>query len=175
MSKEELGGISISSVLLDQGDLGSILAEKGVEERELLTVGNYEGAYLRYFHMKSDHSFNQSVYLLCPDLHRVLILDFSEDLSKEDVIQFTQGLTITETEELYSTEGLLTWKDYVQPDEPITSQWLEVSDKDLPVFPWEKPRFWNHSAYRIGTLPLPALIQSHIYQRLQILILWINS
>lgn len=110
------GGISISSVLLDKKDLSAAMLEKNVVQSEEHTFGTYDGVYIQYNDLKQDLSFNQRIYLLCPEEYRVITIYFGDDVSKEDAIKFAENIVITETDTMIDTDGLYTWSDLVNPE-----------------------------------------------------------
>ena len=65
------GGFTISSVLMDKEDLEAVLVDTGVVESEERVFGKYSGVYLRYQNLTEDASFDQRIYLLCPEEYRV--------------------------------------------------------------------------------------------------------
>ncbi|MGI6094626.1 MAG: DUF4367 domain-containing protein [Lachnospiraceae bacterium] len=129
------GGISISSVLMDKNDLGAAMVDTGVIESEERNFGNYEGVYLRYLDLNEDTSFNQRIYMLCPEEYRVFTIYVGDDVSKEDAVKFAENLVITEKEEMLETEGLYTWSDLVNPEEAgeDSADVTAVADTKLPV------------------------------------------
>lgn len=76
------GGISMDYVLLDEKNLKAAQVDKHVVESEEKMFGKYEGVYLRYQDLQKDQSFNQRIYLLCPEEYRVIILYIGDDDSK---------------------------------------------------------------------------------------------
>lgn len=111
------GGISISSVLMDCNNLNGAMLDTDVVESEERIFGIYDGVYLKYHDLKEDKSFNQRIYLLCPEKGRVLTLYIGDDVSKEDACQFAEGLVITENEELIDTAALSTWSNLIHSEE----------------------------------------------------------
>lgn len=125
------GGISISSVLMDRKDFSEVLLDKNVIDSEEHTFGEYDGVYIQYHDLKKDQSFNQRIYLLCPDVYRVLTIYVGDDVSKEDAIKFAEGIVITENDTMMDTEGLYTWSDIVNPK--IETGELPVTNGKVPV------------------------------------------
>lgn len=128
------GGISISSVLMDKNDLGAVIVDTDVIESEERNFGNYEGVYLRYLDLKEDKSFNQRIYILCPEEYRVFTIYIGDDVSKEDAIKFAENLIITEKDEMIETKGLYTWSDFVNPEvDDASADVTAVADTKLPI------------------------------------------
>lgn len=111
-----LGGFTFSSVLLDSDDFGKILTDTGVVESEERTFGNRNGVYLQYQDLEQDGSFNQRIYLLCPEEYRVVILYIGDDVQKEDAIKVAENLSLTEEDEMVETKDLYTWSAFVSPE-----------------------------------------------------------
>lgn len=125
------GGISISSVLLDKKDLSAAKLEKNVLQSEEHTFGNYDGVYIQYNDLKQDLSFNQRVYLLCPEAYRVITIYFGDDVSKADAIKFAENVVITETDTMIDTEGLYTWSNLVNPE--VEESDISVTSGTVPI------------------------------------------
>lgn len=125
------GGISISSVLMDKKDLSEVMLDKNVVESEEHVFGDYDGVYLKYHDLKQDQSFNQRIYLLCPEEYMVLTIYIGDDVLKEDAIKFAENIVITENDTMIDTEGLYTWSDIVNPE--IINGELPVTNGTVPV------------------------------------------
>ena len=128
-----LGGISISSVLIDQDDLGKTWIDKGVIESEELTFGEHEGVYVKLLDLKQDKSFDKRIYLFYPEEYRVFTIYFSDDVTKEDAIKFAENMTITEKEELIETKGLQTWSDMVNPVADTGEVRNEIAEDEITI------------------------------------------
>lgn len=132
---DRTGGFSFSSVLLDEDDLDKVMQDNNVVESEKRTFGNYEGVYLKYNDLAEDGSFNQRIYLLCPDVHRVIIVYAGDDISKEDAIKVAENLVITESDTMIETAGLYTWSEMVSPEELSGETALtSIEDNKLPMY-----------------------------------------
>ena len=114
---DRTGGFSFASVLLDEDDLSKVMQDKNVVDCEERTFGNYEGVYLKYNDLAEDGSFNQRIYLLRPDVYRVITVYIGDDVSKEDAIKVVENLVITENDTMIETAGLYTWSEMVSPEE----------------------------------------------------------
>ena len=130
------GGFSISSVLMDKEDLKAVLVDTGVVESEERVFGKYSGVYLRYQNLTEDPSFDQRIYLLCPEEYRVVILYIGDDVSKEEAVKFAENLSVTEKDTMVETAGLYTWSDYVSPEVYDGEEEIckEVEEENLPVY-----------------------------------------
>ena len=131
---EFTGGFSFASVLLDEDDLDIVMQDKNVVECEKRTFGNYEGIYLKYNDLAQDGSFDQRIYLLCPDMYRVIMIYIGDDILKEDAIKVAENLVITETDTMIETAGLYTWSEFVLPEESSGEEiHTSIEDDKLPV------------------------------------------
>lgn len=133
------GGISMDYVLLDEKNLKAAQVDKHVVESEEKMFGKYEGVYLRYQDLQKDQSFNQRIYLLCPEEYRVIILYIGDDVAKDEAVKFAENLTVTEKEEMIAVKDLYTWSEYVAPAPAETEQSddeyvTEVADSKLPIY-----------------------------------------
>lgn len=128
------GGFSVSSVLMDEDDLSAVLIETGVVESEERSFGEYEGVYLKYHDIKEDKSFNQRIYMLCPEEYRVLTIYIGDDITKEEAVKFAENISIIEKDTMIETAGLYTWSEFVSPEgEPIGDINQEAEDGSLPI------------------------------------------
>lgn len=129
-----LGGFSFSSVLLDSDDFGKILTDTGVVESEERTFGSRTGVYLQYQDLEQDGSFNQRIYLLCPEEYRVVILYIGDDVQKEDAMKVAENLSISETDAVMETKDLYTWSNFIEPETEWSESVTEIPQKDLQIF-----------------------------------------
>lgn len=93
--------------------------------------------YLKYNSIAKSGTFNQRIYLVCPDLYRVIMIYIGDDVSKEDAIKVAENLVITGNTTMVKTAGMPTWSEDMiaekienDDDEIITS----VNEKELPVY-----------------------------------------
>lgn len=100
------GGFSFASAFLDENDLDKVMQDKHVVDCEERVFGNYEGVYLKYHDLAEDGSFNQRIYLLCPDVYRVITVYIGDDITKEDAIKVAENLVITENDTEIETAGM---------------------------------------------------------------------
>ena len=81
------GGVSMSLMLLDKQDFESVLTDNHVVESEERNFGKYEGVYLRYQDLEQSGSYNQRIYLMCPDEYRMAVIYVGDDMSKEEAVK----------------------------------------------------------------------------------------
>ena len=125
------GGISISTVLMDKADLSEALLDKNVVESEEYTFGDYDGVYLQYHDLKKDKSFNQIIYLLCPQEYRVLTIYIGDDVTREDAYKFAEGIVITKNDKMIDTDRLSTWSDIANPE--IMTEYNPITKAKVPI------------------------------------------
>lgn len=131
---DRTGGFSFASALLDGDDLSKVMQDKNVVDSEERRFGSYEGVYLKYNDLAEDGSFNQRIYLLCPDVYRVITVYIGDDISKEDAMKVVENLAITESDTMMETAGLDTWSEMVSPEESLGEASLtSIADDKLPV------------------------------------------
>lgn len=132
---KHMGGFSFASVLLDSNDLNQALENKNVVESEERTFGKYEGVYLKYHNLKTETgTFDQRIYLLCPDEYRVITIYIGDDVSKEDAVKVAENLEITENDTMLETAKMYTWSDEVNPKTETGSKLVtSVSEDKLKV------------------------------------------
>lgn len=127
------GGFSFSSVFLDNDDMGKVIQDKNVVDYEKRTFGSYEGVYLKYNKLWEE-SYDQRIYLFCPDIYRVITIYIGSDVLKEDAVKVAENLEITENETMIETADLYTWSELVSPEEISTDEALtSIEDDKLPM------------------------------------------
>ena len=97
------------------------MTDTGVVESEERTFGSRTGVYLQYQDLEQDGSFNQRIYLLCPEEYRVVILYIGDDVQKEDAMKVAENLSISETDAVMETKDLYTWSNFIEPE----TEWSE--------------------------------------------------
>ena len=96
---------------------------------------SFASAFLDENDLAEDGSFNQRIYLLCPDVYRVITVYIGDDITKEDAIKVAENLVITENDTEIETAGMATWSEMVSPEELSSEGTLiSVEDDKLPVY-----------------------------------------
>lgn len=128
------GGFSFASVLLDENDLDKVMQDTNVIEWEERIFGEYEGVYLTYNDLAKDGSFSQRIYLLCPEVYRIIIVYIGDDIVKEDAVKVVENLVISEKDSMIDTVGMDTWSEMGSLEESLSEEKLiSVEDGKLPV------------------------------------------
>lgn len=132
------GGFSFFTYILDTKSDELNLTDKNVVEKEKTDFGDHEGIYLR---MKRGTSYSQKIYLLYPELYRILQIYISEDVSKEEAYKVASNIKLIETEKIMDPDDVkwTSWSAYVQEE----SRWksgasggdvrTSVLQKDLKI------------------------------------------
>ena len=130
------GGFSFESVLLDENDLSKVLQDKNVVDYEVRDFGKYEGVYLKYNDLAENGSFNQRIYLFCPDLYRVFTIYIGDDVSQEDAMKVIEKLVITEKDTMIETAGLNTWSEKISREKSSEESMLitDIAEDKLPIY-----------------------------------------
>ena len=124
-------GITIDTVLMDKKSLDKSLLDRNVIESENHVFGSYDGIYLKYNTINGENSFDQRIYLLCPEEYRVLRLYIGNTISKEEAYKFAENLVITEEDEMIKTADMTTWSDIIEPT--VYADKIDVTNGQLPV------------------------------------------
>ena len=125
-------GITIDTVLMDKKSLDKSLLDRNVIESENHVFGSYDGIYLKYNTTNGENSFDQRIYLLCPEEYRVLTLYIGNTISKEEAYKFAENLVITEEDEMIKTADMTTWSDII--DSTVYADKIAlVTNGQLPV------------------------------------------
>ena len=111
----DTAGITVDTVLMDEKSLDKSLLDRNVIESENHVFGSYDGIYLKYNTTEGENSFDQRIYLLCPEEYRVLTLYIGNTISKEEAYKFAENLVITEEDEMIKTADMITWSDIIDP------------------------------------------------------------
>ena len=129
---DRTGGFSFASVLLDEDDLSKVMQDKNVVDCEERTFGNYEGVYLKYNDLAEDGSFNQRIYLLRPDVYRVITVYIGDDISKEDAIKVVENLVITENDKISVCVDAVQVEDNLQllGQNNVPEEWTDAVGTD---------------------------------------------
>ena len=125
-------GITIDTVLMDKKSLDKSLLDRNVIESENHVFGSYDGIYLKYNTINGENSFDQRIYLLCPEEYRVLTLYIGNTISKEEAYKFAENLVITEEDEMIKTADMTTWSDNIDST-VYTDKIALVTNGQLPV------------------------------------------
>ena len=128
----DTAGITVDTVLMDEKSLDKSLLDRNVIESENHVFGSYDGIYLKYNTTEGENSFDQRIYLLCPEEYRVLTLYIGNTISKEEAYKFAENLVITEEDEMIKTADMTTWSDNI--DSTVYADKIAlVTNGQLPV------------------------------------------
>ena len=116
---------------MDEKSLDKSLLDRNVIESENHVFGSYDGIYLKYNTINGENSFDQRIYLLCPEEYRVLTLYIGNTISKEEAYKFAENLVITEEDEMIKTADMITWSDIIEPT--VYADKIDVTNGQLSV------------------------------------------
>lgn len=102
-------GISFMDELLDTNDLGKAIQDVNVIDYQKQTFGSHDGIYLSYHDLKQDGSYNQRIYLLYPEVWRVIVVFANDFVAKDDLIKVAENLKVEDTGKMMATAGMDTW------------------------------------------------------------------
>ena len=71
--------------------------------------------FFKYNTAEGENSFDQRIYLLCPEEYRVLTLYIGNTISKEEAYKFAENIVITEEDEMIKTADMTAWSDIIDP------------------------------------------------------------
>lgn len=129
------GGFSFISALIDDANLDRAIEDKNVVAYEKRTFGEYEGVYLKYKDFIKDGSFDQRIYLLCPNLHRVITIYIGDDVTKEDAVKVAENLVITENDTMIETDRMYAWNELDLSDGYAEGTVKKtIASEELPVY-----------------------------------------
>ncbi len=130
------GGFSMSLMLLDKQDFESVLTDNHVVESEERNFGKYEGVYLRYQDLEQNGSYNQRIYLMCPDEYRMAVIAVGDDMSKEKAVKFAENISLVETDKMVATKDMYSWSDFVSTEPEIDTREIvtSVSSDELKLW-----------------------------------------
>lgn len=125
-------GFSMFPFVLDAKSDELNLTDKYVVEKEEIDFGDRKGIYLR---KEEGTGVSQKIYLLYPEVHRILQIFIGDEISKEEAYKVASNIKLVETEEMRNTSELESWNDYIQRDTTgIPSEIMSsVPKTDIPV------------------------------------------
>lgn len=127
------GGFSIFPIILDAKSDELNLTDKYVVEKEETDFGEHEGVYLR---MEKGTGVLQRIYLLCPEVHRILQIFIGDEVSKEEAYKVASGIKLVETKEMRNTSELESWNNYIKRNTESAAPYEimnSVPKTDIPV------------------------------------------
>ena len=97
------------TLLLDTESDELNIMDTNVVEKEKTDFGDHEGIYIRMGGVGS----SQKIYLLCPEVHRILVMYIGDDVTKEDAYNTASGIRLLETGEMLDTSEVWSWSDFI--------------------------------------------------------------
>ena len=103
-------GFSFTTLLLDTESDEPDITDTNVVEKEKTDFGGHEGIYIRM----EETGFSQKIYLLCPEVHRILVMYIGDDVSKEEAYRTASGIKLVETGEMLDTSEVWKWSEFIR-------------------------------------------------------------
>ncbi len=102
-------GFSFNTLLLDTESNELNITDTNVVEKEKTDFGEHEGIYMRM----EETGYSQKIYLLCPEVYRILVMYIGEDVTKEDAYKTASGIKLVETGEMLDTSEVWKWSEFI--------------------------------------------------------------
>ncbi|MDY3249311.1 MAG: hypothetical protein SOX32_03080 [Candidatus Choladocola sp.] len=133
-----VGGISLMPYLLDTEQEFEVF-DKNIMEQETLEVNGHQCVYLKRLEWEnSSVDFDKILYVFYPEGNLVLQIYAAENVSREDVLKFVEGIRLTEYEKKNQDQisDPISWSDYLkmmleEPEENVASRKTEVSVQEM--------------------------------------------
>lgn len=103
-------GFSFTTLLLDTESDEPDITDTNVIEKEKTDFGDHEGIYIRM----EETGFSQKIYLLCPEVHRILVMYIGDDVAKEEAYRTASGIKLVETGEMLDTSEVWKWSEFIR-------------------------------------------------------------
>ena len=81
-------------------------------------------------------SYNQRIYLMCPDEYRMAVIYVGDDMSKEEAVKFAENISLVETNKMIATKDMYSWSDFVstEPETETREMVTSVSSDELKLW-----------------------------------------
>lgn len=132
------GGVSIIFYKMDTGDAQFEMLTTDVKETEPVRVNDHDGVYIVLHGGEGDEiSFNQRIYVAYTDVHYVMEMFVSSDVSKEEIIKIAEGIRLEPVldEGAQDIVHAYNWSDY-----------LKTTYENEAVVEWNTDSFVSKSA-----------------------------
>ena len=108
-----IGGISSCIFVLEDEDDFELL-DKNIVSMEEITVNGHDAAYLtRKVGLAAGVQFDRIIYVSYPEAGFVLQLNVADNVSREESLQFVEGIEIIEQENSKEHTTKVRWRDYL--------------------------------------------------------------
>ncbi len=132
------GGVSIIFYKMDTGDAQFEMLTTDVKETEPVRVNDHDGVYIVLHGGEGDEiSYNQRIYVAYTDVHYVMEMFVSSDVSKEEIIKIAEGIRLEPVldEGAQDIVHAYNWSDY-----------LKTTYENEAVVEWNTDSFVSKSA-----------------------------
>ena len=120
------GGISMFDVLLDVGQEKVTANDTYVISSEMISFDGHDGVYMEKETSKHEKvTFDKKIYLMYPEVQRVLIMDIANNVTKEEALKVAEQIELVDTGKEIDAQKLYSWTDYAVGDKE------EVAGEDV--------------------------------------------
>ena len=111
------GGISMFDVLLDVGQEKVTANDTYVISSEMISFDGHDGVYMEEKISKHEKiTFDKKIYLMYPEVQRVLIMDIANNVTKEEALKVAEQIELIDTGKEIDAQKLYSWTDYAVGD-----------------------------------------------------------
>ena len=119
-------GISMFDVLLDVGQEKVTANDTYVISSEMISFDGHDGVYMEKETSKHEKvTFDKKIYLMYPEVQRVLIMDIANNVTKEEALKVAEQIELIDTGKEIDAQKLYSWTDYAVGDKE------EVAGEDV--------------------------------------------
>lgn len=117
------GGISMFTVLLDAEKEKVTADDTYVVSSEMISFEDHEGVYMeKKVSTDTRITFDKKIYLMYPEVQRVLIMDIANNVTKEEALKVAEQIELVDTGKEIEVQSLYSWTDYAQGNKEVTGQ-----------------------------------------------------
>ena len=113
------GGISMFDVLLDVEQEKVTANDTYVISSEMISFDGHEGVYIEKQtskYKKVTSTFDKKIYLMYPEVQRVLIMNIADNVTKEEALKVAEQIELVDTGKKIDAQKLYSWTDYAVGD-----------------------------------------------------------
>lgn len=131
------GGISMTTVVMDEEGMDGSMLLTDVVGSEQITVGDHEGVYVEFVEDSGEDGasrpvFNRRIYVMYPEVWQILEMFVASDVSREDALAVAAGISLVPTGETTPMDEVYaTWSD--EPDVMIIDSKVTADREELTI------------------------------------------
>ncbi len=112
------GGVTVSLYEMDMGDDLFEMSFEEVVSREDMKINGYDGVYLQFSNLLGEeNAYDQRIYVAYPDIHYVMEMFVSSNVSKEDAVKMAESIRFTPVSEGDDCISGYKWSEYLASKE----------------------------------------------------------